>query len=450
MILSASQVESFDPDLGNPFACKTRWWLEHPGGHESGKDWSKDKGTAVHETLERFLKGEPQGCLHETVIGAPGALEFLIPLRKRIRFVEAAFKPGTPHPPQIPWLPPVRIGGIDFSGRIDWLAADAVEPQLFDLGDHKTTSNIAKYAKTVGQLKKSPQMNIYARWLMQIEPWAEIRLSQDFYQSKGTKKFELVTTKLLQRENAERILSIEATVEEMVKTSAVTAPEKVAPNLKACRVGYGCPHRAHCPHVKEFSMASLLDMFTAAPAISQPAVTERAPVVPRVAVPTVATGVLPVDAPPSNPPSPASNGQAASSPPLPPQAGVSGASAWEKGEPAPAVQVASETPKRGRKPGSKNKPKDFASPEEIAQMQSVVVVPTIPSLGPVTVRSISIRHDVKIGLPNYSSAGIAIEYGGTITEGASAEEARQSLSLLVRNAAVKELEVYQPKKEEPK
>ncbi len=414
MILSPTQIESYDPTT--PFGCKRKWWFERIDLRPKGIIGGGELGTAVHTTLEDFLRGGPQGGLHDLVIGAPGALEWLIKLRPRVVVIEKKFDD-------------LLLAGVPVQGRIDWIANIGDDGAL-ELGDHKTTSVIAKYAKTAGEIKKSIQMNVYAKHLVSggaLEGDDTLRMTQDYYQTKGAKKFEAVSCETTKREINSRILEVEATIEEMVKASKVTRPEEIEPNLKACNIGFGCPHRAYCPRAGEFNMASLFDAF-AAPATKYPE-----PVV----------SALPPDAPASNPALAADEPKVA----LPKlviddsknPTGDAVAPATPLPTPEPATVVPPEgTPKKGRKPGSKNKP--HATDEEIAQMKSVAVVPSVPSLGPVTVNRIMIRHGVKIGKPNYSSATIEVEMEGTVN--GSLEAAKEALSLQVRGAMRKELEVY--------
>lgn len=374
--LSPTQIESFDPTT--PFGCNRKWWFDRRLPR-SPPDRNLILGTAVHGTLEEFLKGGHQGGLHEIVIRAPGALEFLIGLRKRIRIVEKKIEPGE-----------LRIAGVDVTGRIDWVA-NASEIGVLHLGDHKTTSVIAKYAKTPGQLKKSTQMNIYAATLPVEE---RLVISQDYYQTKGPKKFELVTVETSKREIDSRIEEIGAIVEQMVTVDRAVKIEEITPNEKACNVGFGCPHRAICPRNGEFNMASLLEMFAPDPT-SKPAPEQAA---------------LPPDAPKSHP-------ALASQPPK------TAASTLQVKTPE---EVETTVP-RGRPRGSQNKPKD---------------IPSQASTGPVQVERITIRHAVRIAIPNSygSSNGVEIEATGYVT--GSVQEAKDSLSLQVRDMMAKELEIY--------
>jgi hypothetical protein len=435
-ILSASQIESFDP--ATEWGCKRKWWFERIGGKAHEKDRALTLGDAVHQTLETFLLGGEQGGLHDLVIGAPGALEWLLKLRQRIAHVEIAFGPGVCHPPMKIFLPETLLAGVPVRGRIDWIAnsSDGLE-----LGDHKTTSVIAKYAKTPGQVKKSVQMNIYAKWLGERRAFDLLRVTQDFYQTRGAKKFEPVSTTISKLENKSRINEIEATVEEMVKVSQARTPEEVAPNEAVCFKGFGCPHRAYCKRSGDVDMASLMDAFFP---------TE---------VPAELAAVLPPDAPASNPPPPLPVVEAgklkiddsknptgdavAPQPSAVPSEVVVPGPINPLGEVVPTSSTtvpsggAATTPKkrgRGRPAGSQNLPKDLGVPKEDA-------APVVQ------IDRVSIRLDVKVGKPGFSSVGASVEMGGLVAEGATLKAAKDAVSQQVRIALVEELARFEKKEE---
>jgi len=203
----------------------------------------------------------------------------------------------------------------------------------------------------------------------------------------------------------------------MVKASKVTSPEEIEPNLKVCNIAFGCPHRSYCPRSGEFNMASLLDMFAGTPAAPAPVV--NAIIAESKPTPSMA---LPPDVPQYDP--------------------TLAADKVEEPRPELVLEPAlpDTPPAKGRAKGSKNKPKEFATPEEIAQMQAAAVSVNVKSSGPVTIHKISIRHGAKIGMPNFSSATVEVEMEGLVN--GSVEEAKESLSTQVRAQMRKELEVY--------
>lgn len=405
--LSPTQIESFDDTT--PFGCSRRWWFERVGGRDKGPISGGDLGTAVHSTLEAFLLGGPQGGLHDLVIGAPGALEWLLKLRPRIMTIEKKIEIGE-----------LALAGIPVTGRIDWVAASET-PGVPELGDHKTTSDIARYAKTPTELKNSTQMNIYAATL---DVRDRLIITQDFYQTKKKKKFEAVSVETTKPFIDERILSITAIVEKMVKVSQETNPENVTPNEKVCNIGFGCIHRPYCKRSGEFNMASLLDAFSKTPA--------SAPDHPSIAL---AKSVIASDAANGFPPSPIMT--AAVQIALPPDAPASDPALASK--PPKAVTETTAIPekkRRGRPPGAK------VQVEVDAFLERTDAPPTT---APVKVDRITIRHGAKVGMPNFSSVLIEVEFGGVVT--GSVQDAREALSLQCKTAMTKELEMYTAKAE---
>jgi CRISPR/Cas system-associated exonuclease Cas4 (RecB family) len=430
VILSPTQIEQFDPST--PFGCKRKWWFERVGGRPKAPMAGTELGTAVHSTLETFLKGGPQGGLHDLVIGAPGALEWLMRLRTAVEHIE--FK--------VDESAGLKLAGVPVVARIDWTAT---HPYGREIGDHKTTSNIAKYAKTPGELKRSIQMNIYAYRFLSCGQDVS-RLTQDFYQTKGAKKFLPVSVEISKPEIQSRILEIESTVEEIVKASKLSKVEDLEPNEKVCNIAFGCPHRAYCPRSGEINMASLLDMFKAASIPTPPPAAALSPDAPAsdpklAADPPKleATKKITIDdsqnpkgdavSPPPPVPAPAS---------APPPARLRIGS----GEPAPTPP----SPKRpGRPPGAKNKPKEFAEPPVFPGQLPLGPPITPQAASPVEIDRITIRHGARVGLPNYSSATVEVEMSALVR--GPLEEAKELLSLQCKALMRKELEVYTPKPE---
>ena len=105
--------------------------------------------------------------------------------------------------------------------------------------------------------------------------------------------------------------------------------------------------------------------------------------------------------------------------------------------------TASPDPKRGRgRPkGTQNAPKDLTVYRDPAPIAITTETPKA-STASVAVDRVTIRHEVKIGLPGYSSAGAQIELSGTLLPGASLADAKESLSMQVKQMMIKELNVY--------
>lgn len=444
LVLSATQIETFDPTT--TWGCNRKWYFGWVRKLKGPPDKSLILGDAVHQTIEQYLKTGHQGVLH--AIALPG-VQNLINYRPRVKMIEHRIELGQ-----------LEVAGVPIVGKID-----AVAPAgPFELIDWKTTSSIGRYAKTKGQLRESVQMNLYARYLYEF--FDELGLDEMLYTLGyfGTKKREhdLVSVSVPRKENDDCLLRIEETVTKMVSVAAETDLERVAPNEAVCNIGFGCPHRAYCPRSGSFNMASLLDSFfkTAAPAAPEPAGQPEPEIKPDPdPVPVVrAEGVLSPDAAPRD--EKVRKTLIVEDPPAPAQVGP----------PAEALADLAETKKGpGRPKGSKNKPKDFKAPEGPPAPAETVAAPdtaavSVPSTDQVPagsnpaetapapsgtsiqIKTMSIRHAAKFGMPDFSSINVEVEMGAAVVGDAS--KAREELSMFVKAAMIKEMELYVKKAEE--
>lgn len=520
--VSASQIETFDVET--PFGCHVKWWLNVHMIPVARTDPSLILGDAVHQTLERYLRGGAQGELHDIVIHAPGAVPWLEKLRPRVKLVEhwiceveKVERDGqlVEKPKSGGWSD-LYLAGVPVHGKLDWAATPAEDhgalfrPQI-ELGDHKTSSNISRYGKTAGQVKHSPQMNIYAAAMMGNELIEQLFgedpesfiFTQDFYQTgKRGKKFDPVSVSVLKPEIDKRILEIEATVEQMKLVEQKAKPDDVEPDTNKCDIGFGCPHRAYCPHYGAFNMDSLLDAFAVPATPAQEIVPTSsasqlsvamdvpAPKVRKLAVTDVVEdGSAAVIAEPADTEPPALlplDAAPRAHVQTPASALVDAKPVKGSDKPIAASAAAQPAARRGRPPGSKNKPK-APDATQIAQQvtaaaQSVTTAPVpkageepakkpavdpgpeteaeiveIPAPskpapvapaetpkgvpGPVQVDRITIRHGARIGMPNFSSATVEVEYSAIVHSG-SVDQAKDIVSLACRKAMHDELEVY--------
>lgn len=62
------------------------------------------------------------------------------------------------------------------------------------------------------------------------------------------------------------------------------------------------------------------------------------------------------------------------------------------------------------------------------------------------ITNISIRHAAKFGMPDFSSINVEVEMGAAVVGDAS--KAREDLSMFVKAAMIKEMELYVKKAEE--
>lgn len=411
MILSPTQIETFDPET--TWGCNRKWYFTYIRKiRPTEKDPTLELGDAVHKTIEDFFRTGDRGRLHDLVLGAPGGVQMLEKIRPRVRMIERKIEVSDG----------LTLAGVPYVGRIDW-AAEPEDPVAHDIevGDHKTTSTIAKYAKTAGQIKHSVQMNLYGNFF--LRHGAEVLLyTQDYWQTKKAKACEKISIQISKPEIESRILEIETVVEKMKLVAEESDLEKIAPNEKVCNIGYGCPHRAYCPRSGVFNMASLLDAFkesTPAPVAAPEPTPATAP---------AQAAVIPPDAPKPRKFEIKAEVPLPETAPTPPQA-----------PPAPAPGF--DAPKRGRPVGSRNKPKDPTADEPANDNAELPKDPTA-----VKIERITIRHGAKVGLPNFSSATVEVEYTGLVT--GSVEAARDLISLACKDTMKRELEVYVPKPKE--
>jgi hypothetical protein len=416
MILSASQIETYDDST--PFGCALKWWWAYPQNKRGPRDDpSLILGETVHGTIENFLGNlqAPVGVLHDLAL--PGA-GFLSDLRPSIRVIEKG----------IELEDKLELSGCPVVGRIDALATSTRAD--IRLIDWKTTSNIAKYAKTPGQLQTNIQLMIYAYWLLDYGV-ETIELTHGYIQTKRGKKFEVVNALVDRAHVLAQIAKIEAVVDRMKADYVKTDPLTLDYDDLKCSLGYGCPHRAYCPRSGDV-MASLFDAFKQTPVVNP------GPEAPAEVV--RAEGVLPPDAPARETAPKRENMQikdvvppAAEELPAPPQVG-------------PSPEQLAETPKRGpgRPRGAQNKPKPSGGAPTEAPAAAGAESTAAPSS--VTIERITIRHGIKVGMPNFSSATVEVEYGAVVH--GNPETAREIVSMACRRACEKEIELYVRKKEE--
>ncbi|MCK5642084.1 MAG: PD-(D/E)XK nuclease family protein, partial [Gammaproteobacteria bacterium] len=142
--VSVSQFKLF-------YACPRKYWYKYPMGIPTPTTSSLALGTATHSVLERYLTMPDwqfdweEDKAHKTA--APG-----------IQFLPA---PGTVN---VETKISVPIAGLELVGAVDWYSWNMYpeERRTLDIGDHKTSKDPGKWAKTEQQLKTDLQMNVYA------------------------------------------------------------------------------------------------------------------------------------------------------------------------------------------------------------------------------------------------------------------------------------------------
>lgn len=110
---------------------------------------------------------------------------------------------------------------------------------------------------------------------------------------------------------------------------------------------------------------------------------------------------------------------------------------------------------RGRPRGAKNKPKEFTPPAEApsqvatpSDAAGLSAKPAVKTEGiqpevagaALKIERITLRHGAKVGMPDFSSVTVEAEYTALVT--GNAEDAREQLSMFVKAAMMRELEIY--------
>ena len=232
---SASQLKTFR-------RCPSRWYFEKIVGLETPTSEAMARGTRIHTMLEDYLvEGVDIPDTDEGRIALP-ALERLPDKGSVARdMVERRFEL------------PADVLGVRFVGIID-----LVEPDI--ITDHKTTS-ATKYTKTEEELKADPQAQAYSIEMAQTRP-GPVSFRHVYMLTKGAPK-SLETVVVFQRDElADAVLSLRATVSDMLETSTLGDVSKASFNLEACNDFGGCPFRSQCASVGRPTRGLISGLFT--------------------------------------------------------------------------------------------------------------------------------------------------------------------------------------------
>lgn len=304
--LSPSMISAFDPS--SSFGCERRGWYKYVMGLEEPSSPSQAIGTALHALIEkRLLDGQAPAAEGEAA-GLYLAGQAMIERVASLKIL------GVEQP-----LKPYFIDGVPLKGYVDVVHEHGII-------DWKTSSDIRRYGKTPEQLAKDTQMILYGR-AMHPEK-STVLLAHGQFQTKGSKRTDFVEVEVsrnhLDSHIRNVIVPLVQRIREVVKLDESAVPGDTA---KCGR----CPFNNRCT-VKGDTVMSFFNKLKSTPAAS-PTPPPTAP------MPTPPQIVTPPDAPVSDPALAAKPVEGFS--PIPPPAGVE--------VPAPK--------RRGRPPGSKNKPK---------------------------------------------------------------------------------------------
>ena len=226
---SASQIEAWED-------CPRKWGWDKIDSIRRADTAATKIGTAVHNQLERYLKGEAFDFAtdHHAAQLAQGATPFLPPPMASGLMVEAEdLKFPSPVYPHL------------WTGRIDWYLH---EPSKLTIGDHKTTSSIAKWAKSTIVLRRDVQANIYAKYGLIIRPeLGEIELQWTYIQTRDARRVEPRKLTILRPEVESRFAEIDATANEITLARQGIQTAKDLPyNSDSCDKYGGCSYQHLC------------------------------------------------------------------------------------------------------------------------------------------------------------------------------------------------------------
>lgn len=139
--------------------------------------------------------------------------------------------------------------GYLYRGFIDWWHPSW--PELIPtVGDHKTTSDINRYAKTPEDLETDPQAILYSLVAILTFRAERVRLQWTYTQTRGRKRTLPVVTEFDAAYVAQAFAALEEVAGEMAGYLDTVAPgevyEKVPGVLAHCHAYGGCPYRDKC------------------------------------------------------------------------------------------------------------------------------------------------------------------------------------------------------------
>ena len=396
---SPSAIESYDESTA--FGCARRFHFESVQGIRTESTASQALGTALHSRIEAYIAEESHqlNTLSSEISRLFLAVKPLVDEIKAegIVSVENAMK--------------LDVAGVTVNGRIDVVTKTGIL-------DWKTTSDFSRYAKTPGQLQKSTQMLLYAKWLDDSKQLPSYTLEHVYVQTKGKPIAERVRAKITKGMldvGVDRIINL---VEEMKVAAGEPDVTKLKPDLTKCN---RCPHVAYCPKENK-TMASLLNRFKNVDATP---VSDTMPDVKPTAPENFS--VLPPDAPKSDP--------ALAAKPVPgfeaPALGKLTAASE-----MPGSVLVSPEPKRsrGRPPGAKNKAVFSEVPPTLSGTQAPTTSPKVT----VEYNQVTIAWGCTVPTEQFANQRLDVTLSAKFT--GDVDEAIADVSKRVRKALVAQLE----------
>lgn len=268
--LSVSSLEK--ADHSTPSGCLRRWFYRYIGGksaEEAGQhDAAKQAGVDLHAEIARYLKtGEKvlstlaSRGLHMMPDPGPDLI-----VEHKIHTVDKMTIASALTAADIPVVGYIDCGhdrgtnkGADDVGEPD-------PPGTVELIDWKRKGNakdrdgrstLLRPTNLIGTI----QMAGYGEWVRRVMPYrSHVRLSLGYFPAKGGQPCK-VTRLHPVGDFVPAWNRVEAVARTIVQAATETVAERVAPNVNACDVYGGCPHRGYCQAYKSIQDISLSNLF---------------------------------------------------------------------------------------------------------------------------------------------------------------------------------------------
>ena len=236
------------------FRCRRAWWYDKVARLPRKTFAAQQVGTEVHAQLEQYLR-----------TGAPAVLGCIARAGKDLLPV-----PGPDLLIEQP-IAPLTIDVVDVDGYIDLVNPRGL-PGIIEVLDHKTSSNIERYAKTPEQLRQDPQCIMYLWWAAKKfcrvnHDKTTFRFSHVYYQTKGAVRALKVSVDLCVEELCDSWTALSLHVLDMRQAATETDPLRVACDREACSAYGGCPYQSSCADApNRRNIMSLMDLISKTPA----------------------------------------------------------------------------------------------------------------------------------------------------------------------------------------
>lgn len=231
--VSASQVDAYR-------RCKRVWFQRYILKVKEPTTPAMDRGKRIHGVIEGYLNtgNLPQPTEHG-VYADVEATEIFLAAQDHLEPLVGSM---VEHEIRMP----TYDGGPDWVGFID--SVYTTENTIV-VRDHKTLSDLSRYAKTEEELQTNTQLIAYATWALKQWPkYKWIDIGHIYLQTRKPYKSRL-TSVTVTREHVEKIWQEELkVVREMVAVAAsgVKDVNQIPPTLDACGMYGGCYFRPQC------------------------------------------------------------------------------------------------------------------------------------------------------------------------------------------------------------